>query len=409
MIGIKGRGGFRRAPGARRRLWGRAVATIASTFAAAALAAGLTACGLTRAVWHRHKIGVAMADERPRDSATFRRHDSIPVLHLRGTPREIGAQHGRALRRALRELDAYLRAIVPRAQMEAFFAQAQARSRSLPPEYREELAAMAEAANVPYDELLAINVIPRLQCSALAVWGDATRDGATIMGRNADYFGLGLADRGGVVAVYHPAEGEAVAAVTFLGMIGAFTGINEHGVAFGNMLVFNAADPGPDPAGLPVQLAMRMAAHRAESAGEFARYLLDRRHAIPMNVIAADSSDALVLELGHNGSSILRGDRGFVAVSNHFRTPALCRHLPACERLAGLEAFAEEHRGRFDVPLMEQALFGARIPDLNLQAAVFEPARMRMHVSLNRVPASAGPYVAFDLRELFATSPIPNN
>jgi hypothetical protein len=54
-----------------------------------------------------------------------------------------------------------------------------------------------------------------------------------------------------------------VAAITFLGiMIGAFTGINEDGVAFGNMLVFNAADDRTDPAGFPVQLAMRLAASR---------------------------------------------------------------------------------------------------------------------------------------------------
>ena len=49
----------------------------------------------------------------------------------------------------------------------------------------------------------------------------------------------------------------------------------------------------------------------------------------------------------------------------------------------------------------------ARRPDSNLQATIFEPAKMRMHVSINRVPATAGPYVVLDLATLFAAPPSP--
>jgi len=49
---------------------------------------------------------------------------------------------------------------------------------------------------------------------------------------------------------------------------------------------------------------------------------------------------------------------------------------------------------------MKKALHAAMIPTMNIQAVVFEPGKMRMHVSINRVPAGAGPYRVFDLRKL---------
>jgi hypothetical protein len=58
-----------------------------------------------------------------------------------------------------------------------------------------------------------------------------------------------------------------------------------------------------------------------------------------------------------------------------------------------------------NVRRMKRALHAARIATMNLQAVVLEPAAMRMHVSINHVPASAGPYVALDLRALFAGAP----
>ena len=360
----------------------------------------LSSCGLTSAVWHRYRVGAALRRAVREESARLERRGSIPVVHLCGTYREMGRQQGRLLGDALRSMLAYLRAVVPADQMKRLLAEAELYRGGLPPEHEEELRAMAEASGVRFGELLALNVLPRLHCSALAVWGETTADGSMILGRNADYFGMGLADRGSVIVVYHPAAGQSVAAISFLGMIGAFTGVNDRGVVFGNMLVFNAADD-LDAGGLPVQLAMRMAGHRATSSAEFAEFMRQCRHIIPMNAIVADANEALVLELGHGSSRVLRGARDVLAVSNHFRSEDLRSYPDSCPRLAALEACAAMHRGRFDAERMKEALYDARIPDLNLQAVVFEPGRTRMHASVNRVPASRGPYATFDLRALF--------
>jgi hypothetical protein len=78
----------------------------------------------------------------------------------------------------------------------------------MPVEFHGELTTIAQAAGVPYTELVALNVTPELACSGPAVRDAKAAPGADpamIMGRNGDYFSLGLfRDRGMLVRVVHP-------------------------------------------------------------------------------------------------------------------------------------------------------------------------------------------------------------
>ena len=130
--------------------------------------------------------------------------------------------------------------------------------------------------------------------------------------------------------------------------------------------------------------------------------LLSQKHVIPMNVMIADRKEAVVLELGLRANALRLARRGVLASSNYFRTPGLRAGEVACKRYAALIAAAEEQSGSFDVELMKKALYAARIKNLNLQAVVLEPGAMKMHVCVNRTPASAGPYTVFDVKKLCA-------
>ena len=107
-----------------------------------------------------------------------------------------------------------------------------------------------------------------------------------------------------LLVVYHPREGLPVLSVNHIGMVGAFTGMNAKGLCFGNLLVFNAAEDETRGGNLPIQLHLRAAAHRCGDLDSFVRYLRDRKHAIPMNVMAADGKEARVVELGLSRSSV---------------------------------------------------------------------------------------------------------
>jgi hypothetical protein len=321
----------------------------------------------------------------------------------------MGTQYGTLLRAPLQALHTFAVGFTTSMFYDRCIAYGRAHAHNLPAPIREELHAVADASGVPYDELVAINVIPRMYCSTLAVWDPGAGDRrALIMGRNSDYFSLGLDDRGGLVVVHHPRHGLAVASVGFVGMVGAFTGINEKGVSFGNMLVFNAAGPSANVDGLNIQLAQRLAAERSDTAAEMVDRLAGMQHAIPMNVMAADPREALVVELGLDQVAVRRGEDGVLVAANHFCTPDLAAHGVVGTRFHTLLREGRNYRaaGAITVAQMEQALYDARFEGLNIQAVVFEPGARRMYVSINKNPASAGPYVQLDAAELFG--PVPS-
>jgi hypothetical protein len=361
-----------------------------------AAAAACSSC----ATDYRSRLKSSMKETGHLDRARLDQIDGLPVLHLYGTHREMGAQYGALLKQPLQCLHGYLRQSMPKERVDRMLAFASEHEKCMPVELREELRAAADAADVPYKELLALNLIPEMSCSMLAVRGAGSSDGRMIVGRNLDYSALGLDDCAGLVVVYHPDEGTALASVSFLGIAGAFTGMNSKGVCFGNMLVFNAAEKGRRRDGQPVQALLRMAAHRNANAPQMIDILRSQKHFMPMNVMAADAKEALVVELGLNGSEVRDEGQGSGLVSsNDFRT-ALAGSAASCPRYDALMLRA--CGGMIDAPAMQSALYEARIDGLNIQAVVFEPEKMLMRVSINRVPASAGPYKTLDLKALFA-------
>lgn len=363
-------------------------------------------CCYGRALWYRHEIHAelqspAFVDPQKRAGARLEIRGRVPIVHVYGSPEERGTQYGTLLRTPLRALDAYIRILLPATQLDPLLATADELEPALPEAMRDEIKAISRASGVPYRDLAALNVVPRLRCSALSVWSGATADGNLIMGRNADYFGMGLSDRGSLVVVHHAADGNPVLTVNFLGMIGGFTGINSKGVAFGNMLVFNAEQRPMNKEGLAIQLQLRIAAQKADTARQMADILKTQTHVIPMNVMIADQREAIVLEIGPSGIEERTGEGGVLAASNWFLVPSLRTKEVACRRYTALTNAARRGYGSFTVEDMKAALFASRIENLNLHAVIFEPGACRIHVSINREPASEGPYTTLDLAELF--------
>lgn len=363
----------------------------------------LDGCAKVRGVYAYNRLGSSLFTPVPGTDGRLEVVGKTPILYLRGTPAEMGTQYGRVMRHSLDHLDACLQGFMPAQQRRQYIAYARAHEAAIPADLRTEIQAMAQASEVPYEDLLALNVVPRLMCSALAAWGPATVDGRMLIGRNADYMSGPLADRGSLVIVRHPAVGRPTATVTFLGMVGSFTGVNDAGVVYANLLVFNAQHPGDGSTGVCIQLLLRQAAEQAGDADALASYLEHQQHVIPINAIIADPQHALVLECDPTTTRCrTAGTASYLAVTNYFRT-ALASQAVACPRYACLERAGQG--GALDVPGMERALFAARMEGINIQAAVFDPAHHQLYVSINRQPAAAGPWQALDLAALFAAAP----
>ncbi len=175
------------------------------------------------------------------------RIDGYPVLHLKGSPREMGRQHGRLLRSEIRALvqgvfekagkDGAVEIEGLRLPLEAAFAFLWNLQREhVPPACIEEMKGLAEGAGLPYPKILYANLIPEFfHCSGFAVFGKATRDGELYHGRVLDY-GVDLGLQEHAVLIVQEGEGKiAFCNVSYAGFIGSVSGLNAEGVAVGEM------------------------------------------------------------------------------------------------------------------------------------------------------------------------------
>jgi isopenicillin-N N-acyltransferase like protein len=327
-------------------------------------------------------------------------HHSIPVIHLYGTPYEMGSQYGILLENQLEGLLMIVNRFFPEKVINKYMEFAGEVEKMLPPESLAFISGMAETSGADYKKILTLNTVPKTTCSTLAVWGDATHDGNLLMGRNADYIFKKINKGLGIIVVKHPSVGYATISSSFLGMAGAFTGMNEKGVCYGNMLVYNGFEDKNKTDGLPIQILMQNAAEKSDSAEEMIDLLTKEDHLTPINVMCADSCEAIVAELGQDNFACRKGEKGILAASNYFYSEKMYKNFDNDPRYSLLMIKARDNYGMFNLDHLQEAMHDARKPNQNLQCVLFDPARKIMYVSMNKVPASRGPFFSFDLIKL---------
>src|SRR5262249_54142586 len=139
--------------------------------------------------------------------------NDLPVLVVAGSPDDIGTAVGMlAVKRAPRVLS------YPRQLLKAFgaesawglFVQAgKGMFKQFPADYRAELDAIARAAGVDRDTLIAGNTLFDLKklfnCSAVLIEAERSATGGPLLARNLDHLSLGYIHQYSLVTVYRPA------------------------------------------------------------------------------------------------------------------------------------------------------------------------------------------------------------
>lgn len=273
------------------------------------------------------------------------------------------------------------------------------------------------------EDLLVANTLADwmgLFCSSFSAWGELTRDGQTLTGRNLDYPSTTAMEEAQLIVVRRAHGGErGWVGVGWPGAIGVFTAMNADGVTI--MMHDAPGLPASETEGFaPRSLALREALEAA--AGEtFQRdveRVLEKRRTLVGNLVHAsapraadrDRSAAVVFEYDGN-----RKDSGVTA-----RTPAdnappaeldalwctnhMCRRDAPSSRTSRsttqrFDALRDELGRRADerTPLDAAAaleLIRRVRQRITLHTVVFEPARRRMHVLIPRLSAEP---VAIDL------------
>jgi predicted choloylglycine hydrolase len=334
---------------------------------------------------------------------------SVPVLRLSGTPREMGFQHGAALKPQILFLyheyyEAMVKRLVGEADLKAW---AKETEPFIPEAYREEMRGLAEGCGLTYEEVLVVNtMVDRFQtvmCSTVVAAGDATKDGEVYFGRNLDFPGRNVLQKMTVVIVWSPEGSTQLAAVTWPGMLGVLSGMNAEGVSGATMLVHRGRER---RAGLPYLLMYRQALERARTKDDVYASISKAKRTTSNNFMVVDATGASeVIEYDPEVALRRPAAHGCVCSTNYFVSDGLReRCMPVGkDRYESLAEFLERDHGRIDLDGVKNALADVATPFyLNVQAMVFLPKKQELHLSEGgELPAAKQPYVRLTREMLF--------
>lgn len=170
--------------------------------------------------------------------------DGTRVLFLKGTPEEMGEQHGKLMKRQVKDLvSRVLYGVGVGSSFEKghwFFGEIEDCQARIQPfigdRYLREMDALAKASGHDREELRLANFFPELfHCSGFCLFGDATQGGRMYHGRILDYMkGIGL-ELNATVIIHQPDEGNAWVNISYAGFVGSVTAMNEKHISMGEM------------------------------------------------------------------------------------------------------------------------------------------------------------------------------
>ncbi|MHC4079280.1 MAG: C45 family autoproteolytic acyltransferase/hydrolase, partial [Planctomycetota bacterium] len=303
------------------------------------------------------------------------------VLVLRGTPEEMGRQHGMLLPAAVRRVTTGTLAWVARRGLSRAELQAIAHAflPHLPERSKQELRGLAKGSGVPLQDLILVHAMPsKFHCSGAAVANSMTRDGKLYHTRSLDYaLDVGTKDRlqnHALLIVRQPKDGIANAVPAWAGFLGSVTGLNLRGISVGEM-GSNSSDE--DYAGVPMIFLVREVLRRSKTLDEAVAVFRKGPRTCGFNFIVGSGRErsAVALEVTRSHFFVSgMGDKNenvaphsampdAVRRSNHFVSEKLAAtqrkvYDPrkskerSWELYEKITAYLVRHRGKLDAPAM---------------------------------------------------------
>jgi isopenicillin-N N-acyltransferase-like protein len=341
--------------------------------------------------------------------------NGVPVLITAGTPEQMGTAVGvLAVKPGMRALG-YPRDLLRRFHFDwlwpTILKSCNNLYRQFPVDYKKELEALVKGSGASHDEVVIGNTLFDLKkivhCSALLIEERRSSTGGPLLGRNLDYPSLGYIHEYSLVTVYRPRGKHAFATIGFPGLVGCLTGINDAGLCLGVLEVFAARDGEKsfDNKGIPYGLCHRRLLEECTTIAEARKLLESMPRTTMLNLAIADRKGVAVFEITPGRVVQRAGVRGVCSCTNHFCTKVLkpakaLDYSRTFERFDTLEKL-RDHKGKIGPEDLRRSLHAANLRTLTLQTMVLEPRTLRLHLSIGKVPASAGPLRTLDLAPLF--------
>lgn len=261
-------------------------------------------------------------------------------------------------------------------------------------------------------------------CSSFASWGENTKDGKLLIGRNFDFYAGDDFAKNKIVAFIEPEEGYNFMSVTWGGMIGVVSGMNDQGLT----VTINAGKSQfPLVAKTPVSLVTREILQYASTIEEAIAIARKREVFVSESIFVGSAKDkkATVIEVAPKNFGVYEvpNSNQQLICSNHFQSAAYAddkknqQHILESHsqyRYERMEELLEEVDKvtpetvvsilRNREGLNEKEIGYGNEKALNQMLAhhgiVFQPEDLLVWVSSN--PYQMGEFVAYDLKEIFS-------
>ncbi len=189
----------------------------------------------------------------------------------------------------------------------------------IPAEYVEEMKGMAEGSGVDYRTILTLNVLYEFihSCSAFVI---KREDGALFHGRNLDYYMKGLPlGESGVVVIYRPEEGHSYLSITFTGMAGVLSGMNDAGLS----VTLNEVSTGKKTFNhIPMIFLLKKILQTCDDLGCAEKLVAESRLWPGINLVVSSKKDrsAAVFEVAGGTFAMRKLTGNYLIATNHFLT-----------------------------------------------------------------------------------------
>jgi hypothetical protein len=330
--------------------------------------------------------------------------NDLPVLIVEGTPEEIGDQMGiLAVKPAPRVLNIFHEFLEIRGLEKTWpwlVKVSNLMAAQFPPDHLKEMEAAAKATGFDRDTLIVLHAIYDIAkvsgCSTLFVEPSRSSTCTLLLGHNLDFYPIANIHELSLVVVYRPNGKHAFASVGFPGLFGCMSAINDAGLSLVTNEVTQTSDGSPkfDLKGVPLILAFRRIMEECTTVDEAEKFIRDIRRTSTINLTVCDQKEGRVFEVTPKNVKVRPAEKGLGMCTNHFRCKELATDLNCWRYDVLLKSQDLKTLGR---PEIAKKLDLANQKEATLQTMIFEPATLRLDLSIGKGPTSAKPLKALEL------------
>jgi hypothetical protein len=333
------------------------------------------------------------------------------VLHVKGTPYEMGYQQGALLRSDIRENVHYLfevkgkelkvelagvKLLDPKRVIAGIVA---TQKKHVPQRFFDEMRGIADGAGMDVQDIIIANFIPELfHCSGFALGGSATTDGKLYHGRILDYGCDWRLQEHAVLTVAEPEGKIPFVNVTYAGFIGSVTGMNAEKISVGEM----GGKGLGHWEGVPMAFLMRMVLEEAVTLPEAIAVFRDHPRTCEYYFVIADgkTGKGVGMEASWDTFAVVAMGVSYPKLPEAIKDAVL---LSSGDRYAELVRRVRGGHGQFDAQKALRLMDRPVAMKSNLHSVLFETSTGKLWVanaSAEGKPAAEQPYHAFDFPAL---------